>query len=442
MLKVQSQSPDVNAIGVATMTPIYFEIRNSGSDIVNTTTLNVQINNSYAISSGVFVVGYSGIIVPNVRGCDVYINHMTPFVQGSTVTVLVNSNDMDINSFSFVIASSDTVAPATIANPKGGTYISSQSVSLITSEPTHVTTHYTIDGSMPILSSPVYTTPIPITQNTILKFFSIDTNNNKEYVHVEIYQIDTAAYDAVPPVTTPSVISGTYDTLTDVILTTDKPAMVYWSTNGTNPTTSNYTGKDTAPVTIPLSKGKTTLKFFSESLYDIQESVQTQIYTVLPKENNVVPTNVFVSFPYIKNTVDICWDDMIPVEANIMGYNVYKSPVDANTLKNIISHDAITSDATYSKDDHAFEKINKSLISTTFYRDKTLDRFIVQEDVSDQFRFKTPIDANTDFVGQLVDEDQWEAIDPDRLFSQSNGLHFVDVCMVVISLQFFNLFLD
>jgi hypothetical protein len=146
------------------------------------------------------------------------------------------------------------------------------------------------------------------------------------------------------------------------------------------------------------------------------------------KENNLVPTNVIVSHPYIRNTLDICWDDMMPMSSDLVGYNIYRSQVDAQYLQNIVSQDSITSDHVYSVKDTTFVKINKTPITTTFYRDKALNVIVLEEDVSEQFRFRTPIDVRTEwFKGQIVDEHRWQAQDPDRLINQSDGIHFTDV---------------
>jgi Chitobiase/beta-hexosaminidase C-terminal domain len=423
MLNFQSFSPAKNTLNVAVNTPVYFEIRNFGEDVVNTNTLTVKINAISAIINGVFQVGFFGNIVPNIRGCDVYIRQTTLFTSGTSVSVEIAVNS-DVIQYSFMTAIADTLMPVTIASPRGGVFESQQSVSLLVDKV--ATTHYTTDGSTPILTSPTYSSPISITQNTTLKFFSIDNNNNQEYVHVEVYMIQSAP-PHIAPITTANVPSGSYDTLTQVALISSQPATIYWTTDGSIPTITNFTGKDTSPVTVSIVEGQNVVKFFAVDPYENIEAVKTETYIVSHKENNIVPTNVFVTQPYIKNTVDICWDDMTPVSSDIVGYNVYRSQVDAQTLKDIISHDIITAGHSFSKRDVTFSKINTQPVTTTFYRDATLDRSIIKEDVSSQFRFKTVTDAATDFSGQIVNDLQWEALDPDRLFNQSDGLHFVDV---------------
>ncbi|TYS16754.1 PHB depolymerase family esterase [Rossellomorea vietnamensis] len=85
----------------------------------------------------------------------------------------------------------DTAAPITTANPSGGTYNTSVQVVLQANE--EASTYYTTDGSVPTVQSPLYTGPILITDDTTLKFFSIDSSGNKETTKQEIYVIDEAA---------------------------------------------------------------------------------------------------------------------------------------------------------------------------------------------------------------------------------------------------------
>jgi len=427
MLKFQSFSPDKNSTGVSQTTPVYFEIRNLQTTAVKNT-INVKINGIDALINGVFQTGFSGAINNNVHGYDVYVQHVVVFTHGQIINVWLSVNDNNgyafIDSYHFTVIINDTVAPSTIANPKGGTYASHQLVRLIVSKPSSII-YYTIDGLMPTTSSTVYFSPIVIAQNTTLKFFSIDSDGNRDYVHVEVYQLDASVDDHVVPVTTASIISGTYYDPISITLSCSEPATIYWTTDGSIPTLTNYAGKDSSGTIIKVTSNST-LKFFAIDEFGNQESVKEETYVISSKENNIVPTNVFVNFPYIKNTVDISWDDMMPMQSEIMGYNVYRSQVDAQYLENIVSHDVLTTDNVYSKEDGTFVKINTDLVTTTFYRDQYLNRVILKEDVSDQFRFSTLIDVNTDFSGQIVNSDQWNAIDPDRLFNQSDGINFID----------------
>ena len=86
---------------------------------------------------------------------------------------------------------SDTIAPVTTATPPGGFYSTSQSVTLTANEP--ATIYYTTNGSIPTVSSTVYTTAIPISATSTLKFFAKDIAGNIEAVKTQTYTINTSS---------------------------------------------------------------------------------------------------------------------------------------------------------------------------------------------------------------------------------------------------------
>jgi hypothetical protein len=86
---------------------------------------------------------------------------------------------------------SDTTAPITLANPKGGAYNQPVQVALQVNEEASI--YYTTDGSDPTIQSALYKEPILITENTTLRFFSRDSSMNSESIKQEIYVIDESA---------------------------------------------------------------------------------------------------------------------------------------------------------------------------------------------------------------------------------------------------------
>lgn len=81
----------------------------------------------------------------------------------------------------------DTTMPTTAASPVGGTFMSAQSVTLTINEPG--TIYYTTDETVPTASSTVYTGPINLTADTVLKFFSADEVGNTGVISTEQYTI-------------------------------------------------------------------------------------------------------------------------------------------------------------------------------------------------------------------------------------------------------------
>ncbi|GEM_PF-3107567 len=172
----------------------------------------------------------------------------------------------------------DTAAPVTTASPSGGAYNTTQSVALSCTDGTGLgceKIYYTTDGTTPTTASPVYATPIGIAGTTTLKFFGKDKAGNSESVKTEVYTIDTAA-----PVTMASPAGGTYYMTQSVTLScTDGTGAgcdkIYYSTDGTTPTT-------TSPVySTPISiASATTLKFFGKDKAGNNEAVKTEVYKI------------------------------------------------------------------------------------------------------------------------------------------------------------------
>jgi peptidoglycan/xylan/chitin deacetylase (PgdA/CDA1 family) len=142
-------------------------------------------------------------------------------------------------------------------------------------------THYTLDGTTPTLSSPAYTGQIPLTATTTVEYASWDNVGNAEAVHSQAVSVQEPP-DSTAPVTTISCNSGScqgdpyYKPVTVTLSAADNTggwgvASTYYTTDGSTPTTSSsvYTG----PFTV---HGPTTVKFFSADLAGNDEQVNAQ----------------------------------------------------------------------------------------------------------------------------------------------------------------------
>ncbi len=121
----------------------------------------------------------------------------------------------------------DTTAPVTTLS-----YYSSWKVQITADEP--ATIFYTIDGTEPNTTSLVYSDPIQVTVATTLKWFAMDTMGNTEGTHT----VSLSPPFVIPDQTAPStaiVASGS----STVALVVDKPAVIYYTTDGTMPTASS-----------------------------------------------------------------------------------------------------------------------------------------------------------------------------------------------------------
>ncbi len=127
-----------------------------------------------------------------------------------------------------------------------GTYTSAQSVT-ITDATSGAAIYYTTDNSTPTTSSTKYTAAIPLSTTTTVKAIAVASGYNNSAVA-------SATYTITPPAATPafSVAAGTYTSIQPVTLTDSvKGATIYYTTNGTAPTTAStkYTGAITVSST-------------------------------------------------------------------------------------------------------------------------------------------------------------------------------------------------
>lgn len=81
--------------------------------------------------------------------------------------------------------------------------------------------------------------------------------------------------DTTPPVTTATPSGGTYSTPQTVTLSANEAATIYYTTNGTTPTTGSAIYS--TPLTISAT---TTLKYFARDTAGNMEAVKSQSYTI------------------------------------------------------------------------------------------------------------------------------------------------------------------
>ena len=184
--------------------------------------------------------------------------------------------------------SADSVAPVTTMTCNGSPCSSSPYVGTVTVglQATDLgsgvaTTHYTTDGTTPTLSSPLYTSPFPLTSTATVQYRSFDDAGNAETVHSQVINTQEGP-DSTPPTTTiscngaPCSNAGYTAPVTVTLSAADNPggwgvASTYYTTDGSTPTTSStvYTG----PFTV---KQNTTVQFFSTDLAGNAEQVKSQ----------------------------------------------------------------------------------------------------------------------------------------------------------------------
>jgi len=160
-------------------------------------------------------------------------------------------------------------AAAPTFSPAPGKYVASVVVSLGDTTPDNII-HYTLDGSTPLSSSPVYTGPLTLTKTTTVKAIATAAGYWKSAVAGAQYSVVPAA---PTPVLTPG--SGSYApgqtvTISDAIPT----ATLRYTTDGSTPTT-----KSTFYTKPILLKGTETINAIAIATGDVESSVATATYT-------------------------------------------------------------------------------------------------------------------------------------------------------------------
>ena len=125
--------------------------------------------------------------------------------------------------------------------PAAGVYASAQSVS-IADAASGAAIYYTTNGSVPTVSSTVYSGPVTVSSNETLKAIAVASGYANSAVGAAAYQIRMATPTFAPA-------AGTYTTAQSVtIADATGGAAIYYTTDGTQPTTSSaiYSG----PVTV------------------------------------------------------------------------------------------------------------------------------------------------------------------------------------------------
>jgi hypothetical protein len=155
-------------------------------------------------------------------------------------------------STSVVASASYTIslpAAAPTLSPAGGTYTSAQSVTIGTTTPS-ATIYYTTNGSTPTTSSAVYSGPVTVSSTETVQAIAVASGYSTSAAGSATYTVNLPA--ATP---TFSPAGGTYTSAQTVNLSASNWSTIYYTTNGSLPTTSStvYTGSITVSSTETIN---------------------------------------------------------------------------------------------------------------------------------------------------------------------------------------------
>lgn len=189
--------------------------------------------------------------------------------EGSVPVVAIARDTAGNTSTKSTTVSLDFTAPVITAHPRGGSFSDPISITLTSNEQLGKII-YTTNGDDPKVNGTTYRGAINVNSNTTLKFYGTDQYGNISDTKTEIYKFDFEA-----PITEANPQGGIYENPQAVALTSNKPATIYFTTDGSQPTENSnvYNGR------ILISEN-TTLKFFGVDEANNIEGVHTELYVI------------------------------------------------------------------------------------------------------------------------------------------------------------------
>jgi len=170
---------------------------------------------------------------------------------GQCDTTTTNGGALDASIMTVALKGAVTVAATPTFSPVAGTYTSTQTVTISDSTGSS-TIYYTTDGTAPTTASSVYSAPITVSATETLEALATASGVGNSAVASAAYTINLSTTAATPLF---SPAAGTYSAAQSVVIASTTPsASIYYTINGTTPTTgsSYYTTAITVSSTETL----------------------------------------------------------------------------------------------------------------------------------------------------------------------------------------------
>jgi hypothetical protein len=310
--------------------------------------------------------------IPTIVGANTAYIGFTGGTGGSTAI-------QNIKTWTFTSGTTETAADP-VFNPSPGTYTSSQNVFLSTATP-GATIYYTVDGSTPTHSSAVYSAPIVVSGASLsIRAFASATGYQDSPIVVGTYQIQAVASPAATPTFTPASGTSFSSTLSVSIADTTPGAAIYYTTDGSAPTTSSplYSG----PFSISAS---TTVNAIATASGYTQSALGSASYTYSPAGSGAPVSDEFNEASL--NTAT--WQVVAPVGGSATVSNgelVLTVPGGSNHDAAVPALDAVQVIQPISNSNFDVAvKIDSTLVAATKYYGQGL---MVEGDAKDYIRFE------------------------------------------------------
>ena len=250
-----------------------------------TINLSAAATPTFNVAAGTYTTVQTVTISDTTPGATIYYttNGTTPTISSTKYTGAISVSSSEtleaiatasgystsaVQSAAYTINLSAAATPT--FNVAAGTYTTVQTVTISDTTP-GATIYYTTNGTTPTTSSSVYSGAITVSSSETLEAIATATGYSTSAVA-------SAAYTINLPAATPtfSVAAGTYTTVQTVTISDTTPsATIYYTTNGTTPTTSSsvYTGAISVSTTETLEAIATATGYSTSA-------VQSAAYTI------------------------------------------------------------------------------------------------------------------------------------------------------------------
>ena len=251
----------------------------------STASLPAAVMPNFSVAAGTYTTAQTVTISDAMSGATIYYttNGTTPTTSSSVYSVPITVSSTEtieaiatVSGYptSGVATAAYTIAPLASAptfSPSGGTYTAAQTVTISDTTPGAII-YYTTDGNLPIMGSSVYSVPIIVSSSETLQAMATASGYSQSALATAAYTINLS--QAATP--TISLAAGTYYAPQTVTISDITPgAIIYYTTNGTQPTTSStmYSG----PVSVSSSE---TLEAIATASGVSQSAVASAAYTI------------------------------------------------------------------------------------------------------------------------------------------------------------------
>ena len=215
--------------------------------------------------------------------------------------------------------------------PDPGTFNDPVLVTISTSTP-NAEIHYTTNGTIPSLNSALYTSPVLLSVDTVLKAKAFKNNMNDSGIVTGSY---TVIQTVENPVIEPS--GGTFATTQTITITCPTAgALIYYTFNGTNPTTASalyqtpfQISTDTTVKARAFKSGMNPSGIISES-YVIMETLPLPVFNP-PAGTYTAYQSVTISCSVTGSTIRFTTDGAEPTSTSL----AYTSPINVTSAMTI-----------------------------------------------------------------------------------------------------------